>query len=68
MATPLPPQRGLPSSVPDVARVLDQFRAAAFIGHMVDLLGLGLAEDAEAVVECETLEPHAAPPSVGAVR
>jgi putative DNA primase/helicase len=28
MATPLPPQRGLPSSVPDVARVLDQFRAA----------------------------------------
>ena len=28
MTTPLPPQRGLPSSVPDVARVLDQFRAA----------------------------------------
>jgi phage/plasmid primase-like uncharacterized protein len=28
MFTPLPPQRGLPSSVPDVARVLDQFRAA----------------------------------------
>ena len=28
MATPLPPKRALPSSVPDVARVLDQFRVA----------------------------------------
>jgi phage/plasmid primase-like uncharacterized protein len=28
MFSPLPPQRGLPPSVPDVARVLDQFRAA----------------------------------------
>lgn len=28
MANPLPLQRGLPSAVPDVARVLDQFRAA----------------------------------------
>ncbi|MCA3139636.1 MAG: DUF3987 domain-containing protein [Rhodocyclaceae bacterium] len=28
MFTPLPPQRGLPPSVPDIARVLDQFRAA----------------------------------------
>ena len=36
MATPLPPQRGLPASAPDVARVLDQFRAAGLIAWDAD--------------------------------